>query len=41
METKETPRATDVAPNKKLGFTAIFISATAMGLVGTFGRLAT
>lgn len=27
--------------NKKLGFTAIIISATGMGLVGTFGRLAT
>lgn len=27
--------------NKRLGFTAIFLSATGMGLVGTLGRLAT
>lgn len=27
--------------DKKIGFIAMFISATAMGLVGTFGRLAT
>ena len=31
----------DAHMNKKLGFTAMILSATGMGLVGTFGRLAT
>lgn len=38
-----TPHGATIAPtmNKKLGFTAIFISATGMALVGTLSRLAT
>lgn len=35
------PAGAPPALNKKLGFAAILISATGMGLVGTFGRLST
>lgn len=41
MSTESTSESRAVAPNKKLGFTAILLSATGMGLVGTFSRLAT
>lgn len=40
------PSTTEASPtgavmNKKLGFTAMLLSATGMGFVGTFGRLST
>lgn len=41
METQIPTKQTAAAPNKKVGFTAILISASGMGLVGTFSRLAT
>lgn len=41
MSTESPPKPTTVTPNKKVGFIAIFISASGMGLVGTFSRLAT
>ena len=41
MATQTDSTAVTSAPNKKLGFAAIIISATGMGLVGTFSRLAT
>lgn len=36
-----TPVPSGILMNKKLGFTAMLLSATGMGFVGTFGRLAT
>lgn len=36
MATQTDSTAVTSAPNKKLGFAAIIISATGMGLVGTF-----
>lgn len=40
MSTPTVP-ATGTIMNKKLGFTAMLLSATGMGFVGTFGRLST
>lgn len=41
METRTPSKEATTGQNKKVGFTAILISATGMGLVGTFSRLAT